>query len=197
VLDADHRGDLFHDGQHPTLDGYVAIAQDLLEQLRARRAFGWPESTPVPRVDPVECALQFKLDAQQWARICRRSADFYGRIAYIRYDPSPTCPRSSTRTPSSAYSPANSTASAGSASILAAAQEGGNDGHRRGTAARRDPRGPGGGRSMPRGGGGPRLRRPSGARIARSSQTRRISCSAGLGLLPVPRRCQRRQQPLQ
>src|SRR6185295_11943692 len=36
-----------------------------------------------------ECALQFKLDAQQWARICRRSADFYARIAYIRYDPSP------------------------------------------------------------------------------------------------------------
>src|SRR6185369_826702 len=67
ILDADHSAELFHDGQHPTLDGYVAIAQDLLEQIRARHAFGWPDSTPVPKLDPVECAMQFKLDTQEWA----------------------------------------------------------------------------------------------------------------------------------
>ena len=89
ILDADRRADLFHDGQHPTLAGYVALTRDLLTQLRARHAFGWPDSTPVPEINLVDCAIHFGLDTKAWASICRRSAGFYGRIAYIRYDPTP------------------------------------------------------------------------------------------------------------
>ncbi len=41
---------LFHDAQHPNLRGYAALARDLLDQLRARKAFGWPEGVATPRV---------------------------------------------------------------------------------------------------------------------------------------------------
>ena len=42
---------LFHDAQHPNLEGYVALAENLLLQLRARRAFGWPAEKAVPAFD--------------------------------------------------------------------------------------------------------------------------------------------------
>jgi hypothetical protein len=77
----------FHDAQHLNLTGYVALAQDLLEQLHARRAFGWPTETPVPRIDLAECADQFGLDAAKWSEVCVRSAYFYQRTAFVRYDP--------------------------------------------------------------------------------------------------------------
>jgi len=79
---------VFHDAQHPNLAGYIALAQDVLEQLQHRRAFGWPEQAPVPRIEPGECALHFELDAGKWSKVCERSSDFYGRTAYVRYDPS-------------------------------------------------------------------------------------------------------------
>jgi len=84
ILD-DHQ---FHDAHHPNLAGYVALAQDVLEQLQHRRAFGWPETAPVPRIDPGRCALHFELDAGKWSKVCERSSDFYGRTAYVRFDPS-------------------------------------------------------------------------------------------------------------
>ena len=68
---------LFHDAQHPNLHGYVALARDLLDQLRARRAFGWPEGTAVPSVEAEACARHFGIDAGRWADICRREARFY------------------------------------------------------------------------------------------------------------------------
>jgi hypothetical protein len=83
ILD-DH---LFHDAQHLNLVGTIALAQEILDQLRARRAFDWPESTPVPRIDLAECARHFELDAEKWAAVCQRSAAFYARTAYVRYDP--------------------------------------------------------------------------------------------------------------
>ncbi len=79
---------LFHDAQHPTFRGYLALAQNVLDQLKARRAFGWPDATPSPVIDPNECARHFGLDAARWADICEKTAMFYARIAYIRYDPS-------------------------------------------------------------------------------------------------------------
>ena len=37
---------LFHDAQHMNLRGIVALANELLEHLKNRRAFAWPESCP-------------------------------------------------------------------------------------------------------------------------------------------------------
>ncbi len=78
---------LFHDAQHPNLRGYVALAQDLLDQLRRRRAFGWPTDVEAPLLDAVVCARHFGLDASRWATICRREIAFYQVSAYIRYEP--------------------------------------------------------------------------------------------------------------
>jgi hypothetical protein len=78
----------FHDAQHPTLLSYIALTQDLLNQLHARKAFGWPEGTPAPTIDPSECAEHFGLDAAMWAEVCRRSASFYEITSGIRYDSS-------------------------------------------------------------------------------------------------------------
>ena len=85
VLD-DH---LFHDAHHVNLVGTVALANDILVQLAQRRAFGWPGSTPAPRIEPEACARHFGLDAQKWATVCERSRDFYERTAFVRSDPAP------------------------------------------------------------------------------------------------------------
>jgi hypothetical protein len=77
----------FHDAQHPNLRGYVALAQDVLDQLGRRRALGWPDGVEVPRVDVEACARHFGLDAARWAEVCRREFAFYRVTAYIRYDP--------------------------------------------------------------------------------------------------------------
>jgi hypothetical protein len=78
---------LFHDAQHPNLLGYTVLARDLLDQLRARRAFGWPEAVATPPVDADACAGHFGIDAGRWETICGREAWFYDVTAYIRYDP--------------------------------------------------------------------------------------------------------------
>jgi tetratricopeptide (TPR) repeat protein len=79
---------LFHDAQHANLEGYVALAQETLEQFARRQSFGWPESMPVPRIDLKECADHYALDAAKWSQICERSSYFYGVTAYVRFDPS-------------------------------------------------------------------------------------------------------------
>jgi len=79
---------LFHDNVHPTLTGHVALAEAVLGSLKARGAFGWPESTPAPVLDPRRCAAQFGLDATTWAVICDRCAVYYGLFASISFDPS-------------------------------------------------------------------------------------------------------------
>jgi hypothetical protein len=78
---------LYHDAQHPNLRGYAALAQDLLDQLRARRAFGWPEGAGTPLIDVEACARHFAMNADRWAEVCRREALFYDVTAYTRYDP--------------------------------------------------------------------------------------------------------------
>ena len=79
---------LFHDAHHVNLVGTVALANDMFSQLRDRRAFGWPEATPAPRVELEACAKHFELDAKKWAEVCERSSSFYQRTAYTRFDPS-------------------------------------------------------------------------------------------------------------
>jgi hypothetical protein len=83
ILD-DH---LFHDAQHPTLRGYIALAQDVLNQLHDRHALGWSAGAAAPVIDPAECARHFQLDQKRWVEVCERSALFYEVTAYIRYDP--------------------------------------------------------------------------------------------------------------
>lgn len=78
---------LFHDAQHPNLRGYAALAQDLLDQLRARRALGWPDGVEPSPIEIDACARHFGMDAERWAEVCRREAGFYDVTAYIRHDP--------------------------------------------------------------------------------------------------------------
>jgi hypothetical protein len=79
---------LYHDAHHVNLIGTIALAEEILRQLKARRAFGWPDATPVPRIELGECAQHFELDAKKWAEVCRRSAGWYQNTAFLRYDPS-------------------------------------------------------------------------------------------------------------
>ena len=84
---------IFHDAHHPTLRGYVALAQEVLDALQARRAFGWPEGVPSPRIDPDECAVHFGIGRREWARVCGKSAEWYQINAFSRYDPEPRLDR--------------------------------------------------------------------------------------------------------
>jgi len=79
--------ELIQDGQHPTLRGYLALAQDVLEQLSRRRAFPWAGNFTVAAIDASECAAHFGVDAARWAEVCRRAASFYNRTAHVRHDP--------------------------------------------------------------------------------------------------------------
>ena len=55
---------LFHDAMHPSLRGYIALAQAVLQELQAAQAFGWPRSAPAPIIDPARCAAHFRLGAR-------------------------------------------------------------------------------------------------------------------------------------
>jgi hypothetical protein len=79
--------EFFHDAQHPNVAGYSVLAQDLLRQLRTRRAFGWTAEAPVPFVDAAACARHFQIDRARWQEICYREAGFFLATAYIRFDP--------------------------------------------------------------------------------------------------------------
>jgi hypothetical protein len=79
--------ELIQDGQHPTLIGHVAIAQDLLDQLVRRRALPEIARPGAATIDAAECAAHFGIDASRWAEVCRRAARFYERSAYAQHDP--------------------------------------------------------------------------------------------------------------
>ena len=80
-------GQFFHDAQHPNLQGYAALAENLMSQLAERRAFSWPAGTPAPVVTAEMCARHFGIDASQWAQIASRDLGFFRAAAYVRYDP--------------------------------------------------------------------------------------------------------------
>jgi hypothetical protein len=83
ILDDHH----LHDAQHPTLQSYVLLAQDVLDQLRIRSLFRWPDETPTPMIDPWATAAHFGLDREKWRVVSTESKLFYEAMAYIRYDP--------------------------------------------------------------------------------------------------------------
>jgi lysophospholipase L1-like esterase len=79
---------LFHDGVHPSLGGQIALAQAILEGLRARHAFGWTAVAPVPSIDPAQCAAHFGLTHTDLSTVALCASGFYGAVAILRYDPS-------------------------------------------------------------------------------------------------------------
>ena len=87
---------LFHDAMHPSLRGYIALAQAILESMHARRAFGWAAGAPMPAIEPSLCATHFGLKPQDWKPLCERGFMFYHMTAALRYDPSPA-PHQETR----------------------------------------------------------------------------------------------------
>jgi hypothetical protein len=79
---------LFIDAMHPSLRGQIALAQAVLQGLHARRAFGWPEGTAAPVLDPAECAAHSGLGPKAWEKICLWGAMVYDLLAKVPYDPS-------------------------------------------------------------------------------------------------------------
>jgi hypothetical protein len=79
---------LFHDGIHPALRGQIALAQAVLQVLRDRRAFGWPDTLPAPILDPTAVAEHFNLTPYAWQQVCNFGIMFYDLTAGARYDSS-------------------------------------------------------------------------------------------------------------
>ena len=61
--------------------------QAILDQLFARRSFGWPRNADRQAIDPVACAEHFHMGAAAWADVCDWASWFLGGMAYIRHDP--------------------------------------------------------------------------------------------------------------
>jgi hypothetical protein len=80
--------EFFADGHHPSLIGYTALSQTILQELYASRAFDWPASSPAPVVTPADCAAHFGMNAAKWVSVCRLICNFYAICAPIRFDPS-------------------------------------------------------------------------------------------------------------
>jgi tetratricopeptide (TPR) repeat protein len=78
---------LFHDSVHPSLRGQIALAQEILNVIRARRSFGWPPGVPTPVIDPAACAAHFGLCTRNWEAVFRWGQKFYHLAAALRYDP--------------------------------------------------------------------------------------------------------------
>jgi hypothetical protein len=79
--------ELFQDAMHPSLRGQIALAQAVLQALRAREAFGWPRQGPPPVIDPAECTAHFGLDSAAWRIMCLWGIKFNGLAAPLTYDP--------------------------------------------------------------------------------------------------------------
>ena len=79
---------LFHDGMHPSLRGQIALAQAVLHELHARKAFGWPKNSAAPLIDPRECVRRFGINASVWKYICTWGIMFYDLCHAARYDSS-------------------------------------------------------------------------------------------------------------
>jgi tetratricopeptide (TPR) repeat protein len=78
--------ELFQDAMHPSLRGQITLAQAVLQSLRTRRAFGWPQEGPVPVIDPAECTAHFGLDSVAWRVMCLWGIKFNSLVAPLTYD---------------------------------------------------------------------------------------------------------------
>ncbi len=78
--------DLFQDMMHPSLRGYIALSQAVLQGLKERQAFGWPRDLPCPAIDPALCADRFGLGAETWKHLCSWQKGFNEIVVPLRYD---------------------------------------------------------------------------------------------------------------
>src|ERR1700677_2548297 len=78
--------ELFQDAMHPSLRGQIALAQAVLGALRSRQAFGWPQDSAVPVVDPAECVAHFGIDKNAWHHIALWCKGFNELVSPMRYD---------------------------------------------------------------------------------------------------------------
>ena len=88
---------LFQDAMHPSLRGQIALAQAVLQGLKARRAFGWPDDVPAPTLDPRRCAAHFGLGRDEWRRLCLWGIMVYDLLSPMHYDPSRRAPEGGRR----------------------------------------------------------------------------------------------------
>ena len=79
--------ELFQDAMHPSLRGQIALAQAVLQALRARRAFGWPKEGPIPVIEPAESVAHFGIDSAAWRIMCLWGIKFNSLAAPLIYDP--------------------------------------------------------------------------------------------------------------
>ncbi len=77
---------LFNDAMHPSFEGQVALAEEILAGLRERGAFDWPSGAAPPRIDLAECADHFDVNRAAWAAASEFAASFYRTTAPIRFD---------------------------------------------------------------------------------------------------------------
>jgi len=78
--------ELFQDAMHPSLRGQIALAQAVLHALHERRAFGWPNDSPAPAIDPGRCAAHFGIAGGAWKEISSWGRTFYSVTGRLRYD---------------------------------------------------------------------------------------------------------------
>jgi lysophospholipase L1-like esterase len=78
---------LFQDAMHPSLRGQIALAQAVLQGLKARGAFGLPHTGPVPLIDSEECVSHFGIDAGAWRAVSLWGINFNTLTAPLIYDP--------------------------------------------------------------------------------------------------------------
>ena len=76
------------DGHHPSLVGYAALSQTILEELYARQAFDWPAMSPAPVVTASGCAAHFGMNSDKWVVVCEFVESFYELSAFVRFDAS-------------------------------------------------------------------------------------------------------------
>ncbi len=81
--------EMFQDAMHPSLRGQIALAQVVLRELKARRAFGWPEGGPPPTIDPRACTDHFRIGPAGWKKVCLWGVHFGNFCEWLRYDPTP------------------------------------------------------------------------------------------------------------
>jgi hypothetical protein len=77
---------VIQDTHHPTLVGYVTLAQAVMRELARKSVFGAALSGE-HHLDPASCAAHFGMDSEKWATVCDRASEHYRRVAGYRYDP--------------------------------------------------------------------------------------------------------------